>query len=440
MRSISFRLSLGLFISLILVFSSLWIVSSYSIHQLVEQQITTRLTHDAETLLSQITLSEDGTPTIDSSRVDQIYHRPFSGHYYVIQSSHRSLYSRSLWDQSLAINMQLTHGKVIRITGPQQQPLLAKIHHYTVLDHPVVIVTAEDLTGIEKDFIQFRNRFGLIALVLMLVLIALQALTVRTSLRPVAGITRQLKELEQGKRSQLEEKAPVELESLIHEFNRLLGLMNQRLLRSRNALGNLAHALKKPLTVLRQLGNDVNEEQHLLLENIKAQTDEIQHTIDHVLKKARLAGEGPAVSQFSLDTDLKALANTLQRMYPDKLIHVSTTLPQMTTLPMDREDMMELFGNLLDNACKWAKKNIYLALSMNESLSICIEDDGKGVDDASLQTLSNRGTRLDEQTPGHGLGLSIAQEIVNEYQGSIRFEKSSAHGGLSVTVKLPFSA
>ena len=270
---------------------------------------------------------------------------------------------------------------------------------------------AEDLNPINKNIDKLQYWFAAIASGMLIILVALQILILRSSLKPLVKIRGELKSLQQGQLNQLSTDAPDELRPLINEVNHLLSIMDQRLHRSRNALGDLAHAIKKPLTVIQQITDKSSipeTDKTVLLK----QSDEIYNLTDRILKKARLAGHSYSGALFSFKEDLPSLIKTLEMMYPDKALQLTMDIPENINCTVDREDMLELLGNLLDNAYKWASQKISLIVDINSALHIFIEDDGPGADPEKINELSRRGVRLDETTQGHGFGLAIAADIV----------------------------
>jgi signal transduction histidine kinase len=228
--------------------------------------------------------------------------------------------------------------------------------------------------------------------------------------------------------------------SCIDEINHLVMASNQRLQRSRNALADLAHALKKPLTVLNQLSNNPAVKKLPDIQNtLDTQTAAMRQSMDRVLKRARLAGEGFAGARFSANSEVIQLLKVLDAMYREKNLQFETDIPDALILPYDREDILELLGNIIENACKWAtqKINIRINLDNDKNTRIIIEDDGAGVPEKNLDTLVQRGIRLDENTEGHGIGLSIARDIVDQYKGTMKFGQSEQLGGFRVEIKLP---
>ena len=163
----------------------------------------------------------------------------------------------------------------------------------------------------------------------------------------------------------------------------------------------------------------------------------MQQLIERELRRARIAGEGPTGAYFVTDTEIKPLLDTLQSIYHKKSLTIKTDIPMSLVLPFDREDILELLGVLMDNACKWANRTVYLALRADKQLTIKIDDDGPGVSDELMTQLAHRGKRLDETVSGYGLGLAIAQDIIEQYSGTFVFSRSETLGGFCVTVKLP---
>jgi len=438
MRSLQFRLSLGLFVSLVLAFVVLWILVSHASRYLAEGYIVTRLEHDTESLLASVQVDATGNINLDPSRLNPVYARPFSGHYYKILQGTASLRSRSLWDQDLTIQPLPTGSQQrLHIHGPQHQPLLMLVSAFNKSGRVITIAVADDLSPIEADLAHLQRYFVLAAVILLLALIGIQGVILHAGLRPLDKTRQELQALAQGKLLQLDQRVPREIAPLVEEINHLLDVLDKRLSRSRNALGDLAHALKKPLTVLTQLMHeDSLRQQPELQRSITTQLDTIQRHVTRILQRARLAGEGPVGSLFNASEEIPALIKTLQHMYYDKAIVFETHIPAQTTLAADREDMLEMIGNLLDNACKWARHNVRISISREPTTQIDIEDDGPGVDLDKLEAITRRGLRLDETTEGHGLGLSIVNEIVTSLAGELELWQSQDLGGLHARIRL----
>jgi len=436
MTSLRARLGLGLITSLVVMIGLLWLTVGISVRSLMEEQLASRLAHDAESLLGGVEIDSAGHVSIDSRRIQGIYQQPFSGHYFQIDVGGEVLRSRSLWDQVLPTpRMALGETRLDFITGPQQQALLLWSRGFRKQDSMLQISVAEELDAMLAGMRGFRLRLAAWSLALLLLLLLIQRYIVARSLRSVSAAANDVVRLEQGEINSLDEHVPDEVRPLVAAINKLLQRQRQRLLRSREALGNLAHSIKTPLTVLQQLVNEKispeDVETHAQLQRYGRQ---ISEQVDKSLRRARLAGDSLGVSHFDLHTDLPPLVDTLNRLHRDKVIEFRQRTGEAGTLPMEQQDGMELLGNLLDNAWKWARSTVQLTLERAEQWRLVIEDDGPGIDAAGLQLLAQRGMRQDETVPGHGIGLSIVKSLVAELGGTLQFRSSPSLGGLQVSI------
>lgn len=230
---------------------------------------------------------------------------------------------------------------------------------------------------------------------------------------------------------------PVELEPLVAQINHLLAHTEDSLKRSRNALGNLGHALKTPLAVLLSVASSEQLKDHPQLSKLlREQLEQVQQRLNRELNRARLAGETLPGALFDCDGELPGLLATLNMIHGEHL-DLSYRVPPGLQLPWDREDLLELLGNLLDNACKWADAEIVLSIGETpEGFRLAVEDDGPGIPESQRDQVFSRGTRLDEQTDGHGLGLGIVRDIVEVWGGVLLLQESEL-GGLKVIIDLP---
>ena len=307
---------------------------------------------------------------------------------------------------------------------------------YLRFGQPVSITVAQDYTPIRESFKQVQ-RIGLgIGIVALMIILLMQRLTVRRALRPLETARKQIVQLQSGQRSQLDTQVPLELEPLVTQINHLLSHTENTLKRSRNALGNLGHALKTPLAVLYSLVNDPQFEHYpQLQQSLREQLEHIQQRMSRELNRARLAGDALPGAQFDGDAELPALMSTLSMIHGDHL-HLALNASPGLQMPWDREDMLELLGNLLDNACKWADSQVELSVQQNPNgFVIEVQDDGPGIPESERDQVFSRGARLDEQVSGHGLGLGIVRDIVEAWGGEMRLETGPL-GGLSVIIEL----
>tara|TARA_R110001592_G_C13178807_1_gene750614 strand:+ start:2905 stop:4242 length:1338 start_codon:yes stop_codon:yes gene_type:complete len=442
MRSLQGKLGTGLLLSLVAAFMVIWVFVNISIRYLTEDYIYSRIAHDTETLLAAV-VKDTPKFEIDPAKVGAVYQQPFSGHYFEIIHGEEKIRSRSLWDQTLSYPNEQTlqqDAQEIRLhqDGPQQQPLLVLVSHFIKQERGITIIVAEDFSPIEEAINRFQLRFSVSAMVILVILMALQTWLMRRGLRPLSQLETDLKSLELGDIRLLETSVPSELKPLVGEINHLHSALQSRLIRHRNALSDLAHSLKKPLTVIQQLAKDqrldsLPDIQHIL----QRQAETTQLLTKRILNRARLAGTVQAERPFDFEEDFSGLLDTLGMMYRDKGIVITSDVASGLQCRFDREDMLELLGNLLDNACKWANKQIHITIYQDSELIILIEDDGPGAPTDSLQAISQRGVRLDETVDGHGLGLAIVSDIVNHYKGEIHSGESAKLGGFEIQISLP---
>jgi signal transduction histidine kinase len=438
MTSLRARLGLGLVSSLVVMIGLLWLTVGISVRILMEDQLASRLAHDAESLLGGLNIDAAGHAVLDARRIQGIYQQPYSGHYFQVDVEGEVLRSRSLWDAVLPVpRVVLGETRVDFITGPQQQALLLWTRGFRKQDRMVQLAVAEELDAMLAAMRGFRLRLAAWSLALLFLLLLIQRYIVARSLRSVSAAADDVVRLEQGDISALDERVPDEVRPLVAAINKLLQRQQQRLLRSREALGNLAHGIKTPLTVLQQLGREKipaeDVEAHTQLQRYSRQINE---QVDQSLRRARLAGDSLGASRFDLRTDLPPLVDTLNRLHRDKSIVFRQQTGKSGTLPMEQQDGMELLGNLLDNAWKWARTTVQLTVEHDTQWRILVEDDGPGIDAAGLQLLVQRGMRQDENIPGHGIGLSIVKSLVEELAGTLQFRASPSLGGLQVSITL----
>lgn len=438
MRSLQSRLSAGLMVSLVALFAIQWWIVGTAIRSIAESYVASRLQHDGENLLAALLL--DPAPALDPDRIDPIFKRPFSGHYYQIQAGETRLRSRSLWDQSLSLP-PIGVGDQLRLHlgGPQEQRLLVWTGGFQKHDKTVTIAVAEELSAVESGIGRFRILYGLVSLGVVALLIFIQRRLVAAGLSPLERARGEILSLERGEIDHLREEVPSEVQPFIREINRLLDATRGRLQRSRNALGNMAHALKGPLTLLMQLGDRESvRADPAVRSELLTQTEMLRRLLERELKRARLAGSAQQGKPLALKEEIGHLVDALDKIYRDKSLRIEWSVPDGAVIPGEREDMLELLGNLLDNACKWGRTTVALRVEPGlDGLSISVEDDGPGSPPEALDRLSKRGVRVDESAAGHGLGLAIVSDILVQYGGKMEFGVSERLGGFQVRVLLP---
>ncbi len=441
MTSLQARLSTGLILTLALLTVLTVAVGGYSLRQMAENFVAARLEHDLEAVLAALSFDASGQLQLAADRIGANFRQPYSGHYYQIETASGELCSRSLWDTDLSLP-PLAADRVTRafVAGPQEQRLLLVGRAFRVQDQPVAIAVTEDFTPVNAGLRRLLLEFILIALALFGALLLLQRRIVRRGLAPLEQVRRELPRLARGEIPQLSLEAPAEVRPLVAELNRLLDLLNQRQRRSRHALGNLAHALKTPLTALTQLAEQPPPPGDATgwWRDLRQQLQHIRALTERELKRARIAGGGAPGQRVLLDREMADLIATLRRIHRAREIAIEVQIPPGSGFAGDRDDLLELLGNLLDNACQWAETEVRLTAGADmENLWLRIEDDGPGCPPDQLEVLRQRGTRIDESRAGHGLGLAIAGDIVAQYGGTLRLGRSEDLGGFLAEVTLP---
>lgn len=435
MKSIQRHLSLGLIsvmvvVGVVLAQTSLWLFEAG-----LQRYLEAGLRNDSENLLVALVRGPNGVQ-LDEQRLAPAYQRPFSGHYFRIDFADIHWRSRSLWDQELPRlpaaglkgNLQL---------GPEGQQLLVLRSDYKRFGQLISISVAQDYTPVRESFRLMRQIGLVLGVAALLLVLILQRVTVRRALRPLEVARNQIAQLQQGQRSQLDTQVPQELEPLVAQINHLLAHTEDSLKRSRNALGNLGHALKTPLSVLLSAASsEALKDQPRLRTLLREQLEQVQQRLDRELNRARLAGDTLPGALFDCANELPGLLATLNMVHGDHLDLSHHAVPGLQ-LPWAREDLLELLGNLLDNACKWADAQVRLSIGETpHSYLLVVEDDGPGIPEAQHDRVFSRGTRLDEQTDGHGLGLGIVRDIVEVWGGVLQLQESQL-GGLKVLIELP---
>jgi signal transduction histidine kinase len=435
MKSIQGRLSLGLVSIVLVVVVVLAQISLWLFEVGLQRYLESGLRNESEGLLTALVRGPDGLQ-LNEQHVSPAYQRPYSGHYFRIDFAQGHWRSRSLWDLELPAQDGPglhAHSEL----GKTGQSLLVLNADYRKFGQKISISVAQDYTPVRASF-QRVQQIGLaLGGVALLLILILQRMTVRRAFRPLERVREQISQLQQGQRSQLDDAVPQELEPLVAQINHLLAHTEDSLKRSRNALGNLGHALKTPLAVLISLTADSRLDAHPDVRRIfNEQLEQIQQRLSRELNRARLSGDALPGVLFDCATELPGLLSTLGLIHGEHLA-LRTEVPVDLALPWDREDILELLGNVLDNACKWADSEVCLGIYRDErDFVLLIDDDGPGIPENRHDEVVSRGTRLDEQVAGHGLGLGIVRDIVEAWGGQMQLLVSPL-GGLRVRIDLP---
>ncbi|MFT4871213.1 MAG: two-component system sensor histidine kinase PhoQ [Colwellia sp.] len=284
----------------------------------------------------------------------------------------------------------------------------------------------------KKTFLQlisdFKQQLWFGLAILMVIILLLQLVWLMWTLKPLSTLEQEVEAIEQGRAEKLTSLYPKELAPLTRQLNQLLATEQKQRQRYRNALSDLAHSLKTPLAVLQAQRDisSINQEQ----------ITRINSTIGHQLKRAQSAGHYSWLLGVEIKPVVDKLLKTLAKIYHTEQKTVELNLTEKLTFKGDEADLLELLGNLLDNAYKAAKNTIRLTVSQqNDALVICIEDDGVGIKEQQIAQILKRGVRADTYEEGHGVGLAIVRDLVESYQGKLQITNSKNLGGANFTLR-----
>jgi signal transduction histidine kinase len=354
--------------------------------------------------------------------------------------------SHSLFDlmmptpPDLAARLKANPGKRIAYgaDGPQDQTLRVRVQQNVLPDRktPVIFLAAEDRSSIDRDVYNFVVATAAAFILLAALLILAIVIQVRVGLRPLFDLRNEVAAVRRGKAQRLADTYPSELMPLAQELNALVEHNQQVVERQRTHVGNLAHALKTPISVM---VTEAGQRPGPLAEVVTRQADAMQKQVDHHLRRARAAartqGQGERTSVAEV---LDELSRTLGRIFRDKGVSIDWDADEDLYFLGERQDLLEIAGNAVENACKWGKARVRVRADAAgpERLALVVEDDGPGLPPDRRDEVVQRGARLDETAPGSGLGLSIIDELARAYGGSLKLS-DSALGGLRLEADLP---
>jgi len=312
--------------------------------------------------------------------------------------------------------------------------------------HVYTFSVAENLAEYEKRAIKYRrNLWGLLGGVALLLLL-MQGAIMRWGLAPLDQAAGELSAIESGKQLRLQHEYPGELKALTSNVNALLEHQQEHLERYRHTLGDLAHSLKTPLAVL-QSTVDKHQHKDKTMLTIQEQLDRMVQITEYQLQRAATAGQSPLLAPIILLRMVEKVAKSLKKVYADKAVLVEKHVEANVVFHGDEGDMMEIIGNLMDNAFKWCHKRVVITAKLEHhatkhspGIMIQIEDDGPGVPDEMVKHVVQRGVRADQGIRGHGIGLSIVQDIVQIYGGELKVAVSHQLGGALLSIWLPDDA
>lgn len=437
MISLTRRLTIGLLLTALTIMLLLAQGSMMLFDYAVRAYLYDRLQTEGEGIMSATLGSVPHFKDDEFSGDAFAYRREYSGMYYIIEKDNETpIRSRSMWDFNLP---RLTHHRPYQLVpGPKDQKLLVWQGTFFHTSHTYRITAALDYTPITRRLSRIRLAIWGLGGLMALVLVMVQRMVIKSSLRPFKQLREELMRLNAGHQMQLTTPVPREVAPVVNELNHQLERIDKVLKRSRDGIANLSHALKTPLAVMESLLSHQELKEHPRLQSeLRYRLDDIHRLVERELQRARLdTRDENHTARFAPDVDLPPLIDTLHTLYPHILF--ASRPDTHPVLPWDREDVLEVLGNLLDNAGKWAATQVRLTFTdTKEALQIDIEDDGPGIAPERRADVLQRGTRLDERVSGHGLGLGIVSQIVHYHGGELRLEESEWQG-LNVILTLPW--
>jgi signal transduction histidine kinase len=419
----------------------------------VERAFDRRLDVYLRTLVADVASPEEGADKYPQSIGEPLFELPLSGWYWQVTRLDTKTpevhSSRSLWDSSLprlpdektSTDAEFRQGYA---KGPEDQELrLVERDIDLGTDGRYLIAVAGDASEIDDETGSFERTILITFTALTLALLLTTALQVRFGLAPLARISESLAAIRSGRTERLQGKFPVEIAPLARETNALIDANREIVERARTHVGNLAHALKTPLSVIvneaAARGNDP------LACKVLEQTDIMRDQVARQLERARLAARSTVVgTSVEVPPVVTALARTMEKLYRARDIAIDVDVPDHARFRGEQQDLEEMVGNLVDNGCKWAQSRVAIEVMADQPPSdgaksrvrIIVDDDGPGLSPAEREQVALRGQRLDETKPGSGLGLSIVVELAGLYGGVLTLGTAPI-GGLRAELALP---
>jgi len=390
-------------------------------------------------------LLETGDPlSADISLTDPRFDRPRSGWYWAIRDAKGTLYNLST--SVVGIDLPVLDGPLDargRRTAIMEDAFGTRMRvverAVTVAPTTYEIIVTGNLSEILKLVDDFRGQAFIVLGAVGVMLAMMSAIVARFALRPISRLSKAIEQVREGEVASVAGTYPREIAPLAEEVNELLRSNTQIIERARSQVGNLAHGLKTPIAVLR---NEAGTHKGPLADVVLSESEKMSSIVATYLERARLAARTAVVGKKTdAAVTLLRLTRVMRKIHPDVTVDFYDPDPSLPWFRGDESDLEEMAGNLLDNACKWSRGKVEVRLSTERGetgtmLVVSIEDNGAGLSEEDAQKVLRRGVRLDEKTPGSGLGLDIVKELVDVYGGSLELKRADI-GGLRAQLRLP---
>ena len=444
-KSLTGRLLAAAGLWTILVLAGGGFVLSYAFSSYVKDDTESRLMSLLDNVIGLAEVGTDNILHFTRPLSDQNFDTPYSGWYWQInEKGQEAMRSRSLWDQDLKTDMDKARFELMFRQGPGPDDQILTIAERDIVfpeasDRVFRFIIAADTATMRDAIYKFdRLLFGSLIIIALAIFASVIA-QITYALKPIRSVRASLAEVRKGLQSHVSDDLPEDLLPLSQEINALIDHNEKTISRARTHVGNLAHALKTPLSVISNLAQDNKDTK--TREILTKQTEQMLTHINHHLKRARIAGGGTGKG-VEVAPIAQSLVNAMQRLYSDKGLTFSCDIDSALMFDGESEDLSEIIGNLIDNASKWANSRVDVSAHKimdsprRAMFTFTIDDDGDGVEEDLMEQLFERGKRLDEHVPGTGLGLNIVREIAELYGGQASL-KTSPYGGLRASIILP---
>lgn len=409
----------------------------------LDQTLQETLEFHLQTLVG-VSLANDGAEFPATSVADPRFSRPGSGWYWEIRNSDAEVtgFSPSLIGTILPKITSGFDASNVR-TGVLDDGFGTKIRlierRITIGEISFFITVAGNLDEISEQVANFRGQTLIVLGAVGVMLAVMSGIVARFALRPIGRLRKAVEGVREGELERVEGQYPREIAPLAEEVNELLRSNTQIIERARSQVGNLAHGLKTPLAVLR---NEANADSKNLSAVALSETEKMSGLVSSYLDRARLASRTAIVGRKADATAaIERLARVMAKLHREKEVTFNNQGNVNYWFRGEESDLEEMAGNLLDNACKWAKSKVRLQINdtsdeASRFITLTVEDDGDGLTEDEAVEVLKRGVRLDEKTPGSGLGLDIVKELVDVYGGTLSLTRSNL-GGLRADLRLP---
>ena len=461
-RSLRFRLLAATLGALLvaLVLAGLLLAGLFRDHVL--RQFAATLTVQLDQVTARLAFDADGRPLIDPQALtDPRWSRPYSGLYWQVDAGAGAaprralLRSRSLWDAELAAPADAVADGAVHvheIVGADGARLLLTertVRSDGAAATPWRLLVAGDLRETGEAVARFNGALALSLAGLAGLLCAAAVAQVAVGLAPLRALQRALAAVHEGRRQRLEGRFPSEVQPLIDDFNGVLDRNAEVVARARTQAGNLAHAIKTPLAAMAQAAAAAAQRPQSLADLAPLVQEQVavarRHVDWHLARSRAAAAQGVPGARTALAPVLAGLLRVMAQVHAERgLALVCDPVDPGWAFAGEAQDLQEMLGNVLDNACQWARREVRVSAALRPEaggprLHLVVADDGPGIDAGRRDAVMARGARLDESTPGSGLGLAIVHELVGLYGGRIDLGEAAA-GGLRVELTLPGAA